>query len=201
MIYCMDTHAGMPEKCILLKNKPGHRYTSRSSSLTRDSVLKGTLLVELTEGEAKESLQFVTTPLNYKKYSNNVVKLYCEPEHVCQLTDKQFNLLLAVKSTFDCHKALDILHWVEKLRVGDDVNVTISFNLEPVRGVIRYIGSLHGEEGTMFGVELLVSIYLLCYFLLTVFGKIWRDKIFANGFLFNNLANFSLQNFSMYSVN
>ena len=156
-------HAGMPEKCILLKNNPAHRYTSRSSSLARDNVLKGTLLVELTEGEARESLQFVTTPLNYKKYSNNLVKLYCEPEYVRQLNDKQFNLLLAVKSSFDCHKALDILHWVEKLRVGDDVKVTISYNLEPVKGAIRYIGTLHGEDGTMFGVELLVSIYIYLY--------------------------------------
>ena len=165
----MKIHAGMPEKCIVLESKPAHRYTSRTGSLAQDNVLKGSLLVELTEDEARESQQFFTTPLNYKKYSNNLVKLYCEPEYVCQLNDKQFNLLLAVKSTFDCYKAFHILHWVEMLRVGDEVNVTTFSNLQPARGVIRYIGSVHGEEGTMFGVELLVcSCIYLHYTVLTI---------------------------------
>ena len=152
---------GMPEKCILLDNKPAHRDITGSNSLTRDNVLKGSLLVELTEGEARETHQFYTIPLNYKKYSNDLVKLYCEPEYVRQLTDKQFNLLLAVKYPFDRCKALEILHWAENLKVGNGIFVTITANLQPVRGIIQYIGSLPGEEGTMFGVELLV-ILLLC---------------------------------------
>ena len=153
----------MPEKCILLENKPAHRDLTASNSLTRDNVLKGSLLVELTEVEARETHQFYSTPLNYKKFSNHLVKLFCEPEYVHQLNDKQFNLLLAVKYPFDRCKALEILHWAEKLKVGDGVFVTISSGFQPVKGIIQYIGSLRGEEGTMFGVELLVMILLLCY--------------------------------------
>ena len=154
----------MPEKCILLENKPAHRDLTGSNSLNRDNALKGSLLVELTEGEARETHQSYSTPLNYKKFSNHLVKLYCEPEYVCQLNDKQFNLLLAVKYPFDRYKALEILHWAEKLKVGDGIFVTISASLQPVRGIIQYIGSLRGEEGTMFGVELLVILIpcLLC---------------------------------------
>lgn len=153
----------MPEKCILLENKPAHRHVTGSNSLSRDNVLKGTLLVELTEGEARETHKYFATPLNYKKYSNNLVKLYCEPEYIRQLNDKQFNLLLGVKHPFDCYKALDILHWVEKLNVGHGVYVNISAKSQPVRGVIQYVGPLHGGEETMFGVELLVRKHLLCF--------------------------------------
>ena len=152
---------GMPEKCILLENKPAHRDNVGSNSLTRDNVLKGSLLVELTESEARRTQQFYSIPLNYKKYSNDLVKLYCEPEYVRQLNDKQFTLLLAVEYPFDRYKALEILSWIEKLKVGDGVFVTITANRQPVRGIVQYIGSLPGEEGTMFGVELLVIIILL----------------------------------------
>ena len=151
----------MPEKCIILENKPAHRPTARSNSLSRDSVLRGSLLVELTEGEARESQQHFPTPLNYKKYSNDLVKLYCEPEYVRQLNETQFNLLLAVKYPLNCYKALDILHWVEKLKVGDNINVSISASPQDVSGIIRYIGPLPGKEGTIFGVELLVSQHCL----------------------------------------
>jgi len=149
----------MPEKCILLKDKVGHKPIYKwnplaARSYSEERVLKGTLLVELT---ARETHQYFTKPLNYKKYSDDSVKLYCKPEHVCQLNDKQFNLLLVVKSPFDRYKTLNILNWAEKLLPGDGVNVTIPTITHPVRGVIQYIGPLPGEEGTKFGIELLVS--------------------------------------------
>lgn len=150
----------MPEKCILLEDKPAHRgHISKSNSLT--NVLKGSLLVELTEREANETRKYFTTPLNYKKYSDDLVKLYCEPEYVLQLNDEQFNLLLGVKYPLDRYKALGILHWAEKLKVGNEANVTIPIIPHPVRGIARYIGSLAGVEGTAFGIELLVSQYVL----------------------------------------
>jgi len=156
----------MSEKCILLKDEVGHKQTNKwnilaARSYIEEHILRGSLLVELTDAEARETHQYFTNPLNYKKYSDNSVKLYCKPEHVCQLNDKQFNLLLGVKLPSDRYKALNILNCVEKLRVGYGVNVTIPTIPHPMRGIIRYIGPLRGEEGTKFGIELLVSQYVL----------------------------------------
>ena len=157
----------MPEKCILLEDAVAQKQTTNKwsplatkSSFFGDRLLRGSLLVELTDTEARETQQYFIPPLNYKKYSDDSVKLYCKPEQVLQLSDEQFNLLLGVKYPFDRYKALNILHWVEKLKSGYGVNVTISTIPHPVRGVIRYIGLLPSEEGTKFGIELLVSKYM-----------------------------------------
>ena len=58
---------------------------------------------------------------------------------------------------FDRYKVLNILNWAEKLRAGFGVNVSIPTVPDPVRGVIQYIGTLPDEEGTKFGIELMVS--------------------------------------------
>ena len=152
----------MPEKCILLEDTIAYKQISKwnkltSKPFTEDCILRGSLLVELTDAEARESNQYFTPPLNYKKYSDDLVKLYCKPELVLQLNDQQFNLLLGVKHLFDRYIALNILNWVEKLKAGFGVNVAIPTIPNPVRGVIRYVGPLPGEEGTKFGIELLVS--------------------------------------------
>ena len=62
-----------------------------------------------------------------------------------------------MKNSYDRHKAVNILQYVEKLRVGYGVYVAIPTIPHPMRGVVRYIGPLPGEEGTKFGIELLVS--------------------------------------------
>jgi len=153
----------MPETCILLEDRVGckqtdKRYTASWAprSYTDERILKGSLLVELTETETRDT-QLYFTNLNYKKYSDDSVKLYCEPERVHQLNDKQFNLLLGVRTTFDRYKALNILNWVETLKTKDIINVTIPTIPHPVKGIVQYIGPLPGEEGTKFGIELLVS--------------------------------------------
>ena len=152
----------MPEKCVLLEDTVGHTLTSKwnplaAKSYIEEHLLRGSLIVELTDCEAREARQWINSPVNYKKYSDDSVKLYCGPEHVRQLNDTQFNLLLGVKVPFDCYKSLNILPWVETLQVGYGVNVTVPHIAHPLRGVIQYIGPLPGEEGTKFGIELLVS--------------------------------------------
>ena len=152
----------MPEKCILLKDTTAYKQTNKwgilsAKSFTEEHILRGSLLVELTDVEARETSQYFTPFLNYKKYSDDTVKLYCEPKVVHQLNDQQFDLLLGVKYPFDRYKALNILNWVEKLKVGFGINVAIPTIPDPARGVIRYTGTLPGEEGTKFGIELLVS--------------------------------------------
>ena len=161
-----SVEAPMPEKCILLEDKVAQKQTSNkwnplaAKSFVGDRILRGSLLVELTDVEARETQQYFSVPLNYKKHLDDSVKVHCKPEQVRQLNDQQFSLLLGVKLPFDRYKVLNILHWVEKLKVGYGVNVTIPTIPHPVRGIIRYIGPLPGEEGTKFGIELLVSLYI-----------------------------------------
>ena len=152
----------MPENCILLEDIIAYKQTSKWAILTaklftEDRILRGSLLVELTDVEARETSQYFTPSLNYKKYSDDSIKLYCKPEHVLQLNDQQFNLLLGVKYPFDRYKALNMLNRVDKLKAGFGINVSIPTIPNPARGVIRYVGPLPGEEGTKFGIELLVS--------------------------------------------
>ena len=153
----------MPEKYILLEDTIAHKQTANKwnplavKSYVDEHLLRGSLLVELAESDARETLQHFAVPLNYKKYSDDSVKLYCKPEQVLQLNEEQFNLLLGVKYPLDRYKALNILHWVETLRIGYGVAVAIPTIPHPVRGVIRYKGLLPGEEGIKFGIEMLVS--------------------------------------------
>ena len=154
----------MLEKCVLLKDTIAYKQISRWNILTtksfyEESILSGSLLVELTDAEARETYQHFAFPLNYKKYSDDSIKLYCKPEQVLQLNDQQFDLLLGVKLLSDRLKALNILNWAEKLRIGFGINLSIPTVSNPVRGIVRYIGPLPDEEGTKFGIELLVSIW------------------------------------------
>ena len=152
----------MPEKYLLLEDVKAHRKAFSWNPLAPVSyvdgdIYRGTLLEDLTEAEAKATQQYFTVPLNYKTYPDDTLRLFCKPEQVLQLNETQFNLLLGVKSTSNCYKALNILNWVEKLKVGYGVYVTIPNIHNPVRGVVRYVGSLPDEEGTKFGIEMLVS--------------------------------------------
>ena len=152
----------MSEKCILLEDRIAYKQTSTWSILTtkaftEEHIVRGSLLITLTDSEVTETSSYFTTPLNYKKYSDDSIKLRCESEQVLQLNDQQFDLLLGVKLLFDRYKVLNILNWAEKLRAGFGVNVSIPTVPDPVRGVIQYIGTLPDEEGTKFGIELMVS--------------------------------------------
>ena len=131
----------MPEKCILLKDTTTYKQISSwnllsGKSFTEDHIPRGSLLVELTEAESRENCQYFDPPLNYKTYSDDSFKLYCEPEHVLQLNNQQFDLLLGVTLPFDRYKALTILNWVENLRDGISVSVAIPTIHNPARGVI-----------------------------------------------------------------
>ena len=155
----------MPEKCILLEDIRGHKKTNKWGPLlpmksyiyVDEYLFRGSLLVELTDAEARETYPYFPVPLNYKDYFDDSVKLYCKPKQVIQLNDEQFNLLLGVNHFLSRYKALSILHWVEEVKVECHVNVITPVIPHSVRGIIRYIGPLPGVRGTKFGIELLVS--------------------------------------------
>ena len=80
------------------------------------------------------------------------------------LSKQQRDLLLGVTNLYNRLEILGRLEWVESLRKGSEVYVTIAtITTSPVRGIVRYIGGLPGEEGRKFGVELLVCTYIYLY--------------------------------------
>ena len=148
----------MSDTFMLLVDTIGYKisksWISRISN--EEHVLKGTLLVGLTEAEAKETKQYCNPILNYKVLSDQAVQLFCEPKDAYPLTRQQKGLLEGIKS-FDRCRISKCLKWAESLTVGDGVDVKIRTISSPVKGVIRYIGCLPEENGTKFGIELMVS--------------------------------------------
>ena len=154
------THVEMTDYYILLEDKDAYKqkkgWNPLAPAYSDDHILKGSLLMALSDSEARDTVQYFNFPLNYKKCTDPTLKLYCDPEDVRQLTEKQFKLLLGVKYATDRYHLLRTLQWAESLDKGDPVAVTIPTISAPIKGVIQYIGPLPGEEGTKFGVELLV---------------------------------------------
>jgi len=150
----------MTDYYVLLEDKDAYKekegwYPIRTS-YSKEHIPKGTLLVKLTKVESEITQPYFPSPLNYKMHSNHTIKLHCEPDKVHQLTESQFHLLLGIRNSLDCYKSLRILNWAEKLAVGDTVNVNLFSDSAPTKGKIQYIGILFGEEGTKFGIELMV---------------------------------------------
>ena len=82
---------------------------------------------------------------------------------ILHITMLQRDFLLGVKQT---HYRMEVLErrlqWVELLTVGCEVYVTIATIPVPVKGIVRYIGKLSGEEGKQFGIEIMVWTVLCC---------------------------------------
>ena len=163
-VYLGNTTMAISDTFMLLVDLIG--FKSSKSWLPRgpveERVHRGTLLVGLSEAEAKETKQYCNPTLNYKILSSeHLIQLFCKPEEVYPLTLHQKGLLIGIKSPYDRYRMAKSLQWAEKLTLGDGVHVNINGIPSPIKVTIRYIGSLPEEDGTKFGVEMLVSCCLL----------------------------------------
>ena len=145
---------------ILLGDANGHtemKFECGPSFRTK-YVLRGTLLVRLSQEEVNElrHQSGITPPLNFKVLKEPAVKLHCEVNNVLLLNYQQKELLLAIGSTNDRLGAVDKVEWAEKLSKGSTVYVSIPTIPTTANGIVHYIGKLPGEDGTKFGIELLV---------------------------------------------
>ena len=91
------------------------------------------------------------------------VFLFVTGSSVLHITSSQRDYLLGVKQTHYRMEVLERLRWTESLTVGSEVYVTITTIPAPVKGIIRYIGELPGEEGRKFGIEIMVCIIHVIY--------------------------------------
>lgn len=121
-------------------------------------VEKGSLVTVLSQREAKATVGHFKPLHNYKYVEDHrTVTLYCETTQVYPLTKNQRALLNGVVRKSVRIEVLHNLDWVERLKEGQYVYVTIPTIPVPVKGVVRLIGPLKGEVGTKFGIELQVA--------------------------------------------
>ena len=88
------------------------------------------------------------------------ITLYYKPYQVFPITSNQRALLNGVSSVGNRIKVIHKLDWVEKLKYGFYVYVTIPTIPTPVKGLFCHVGPLDGAAGTKFGIEILVGDYL-----------------------------------------
>ena len=140
------------------KKQDTFRSGHSSVSYLKEKVCKGTLLVALSHEESRKIASHLHHVHNYKSLANMAVSLYCDARQVRQITRDQRDMLHGVRKL---EVRIDMLHeidWVSSLILGSCVYVYISNINTHVRGVVRHIGKLPGEIGTMYGVELMVCM-------------------------------------------
>ena len=164
---------------VLLKSGRGHmkEETNDGNQLKHVAVYKGSLLAYL------DSLTITIVQEKYGRCVNYKVSDRCEGHQsevfllvdtssIFHLTTLQKEFLLGIRQKHCRIEVLERLQWVESLKVGSEVCVTIATIPTPVRGVIRYIGSLLGEEGRQLGIELMVCITLVCMLNIKVYLQV-----------------------------
>ena len=142
-------------------------YRKRLKPVT---VEKGSLLIRLNLSVVNAMKKNYDCLVNYGVYpsiknlqgKSLVVKIselvYVEADVLLYLSKYRKDLLLGITNPYNRLEVVGRLEWVESLKKESEIYVTIATIPTPVRGIIRYIGELPGEEGTKFGVELLVYI-------------------------------------------
>ena len=161
----MENHR---KRYILLHDRVGHLQERSMGILgllgfgamksTPTPILQGELLEALPDKEQPDtSLKIALAGID-----QNNLRLECRTEDVKRLANEDGNLLLAISSTglryqtFVDKKRLD---FGRQISPGSQVFVKVSGFLEKLQGTVRYIGELPPIHGTMFGVELIVSMF------------------------------------------
>ena len=166
--------------CVVLL-KDGHGYKEEiKDELTPVVMHQGSLLAyldSLVTNRIKEKYDCI---VNYRLADacyDSEVFFFATDSSILYITSRQRDLLLGIEDLQHRVQALDKLEWVESLTVGCEVCVTIDDTTAPVRGIIRYIGELPGEEGRNFGVELLVRSYTEIFIIATYESTLWLHLV------------------------
>ena len=132
------------------------------------TIVKGSLLVRLNPSVVNAVRKQHGCSVNFRVdgsgknlrdgSSKNTEILSVNPDVLLFLSRCQRDLLLGVKNPNNRLEVLVQLEWIESLREGDEVHVTIATIPAPVKGIIHYIGGVPGEDGRNFGIELKVCI-------------------------------------------
>jgi len=156
---------------ILLEDRSGYRETGLLKDFTKwaagkpyseKMVFAGSLLQVLMDEEVAATATHFQPPLNYKTLNDSTLKVYCKPTWIHPLPTRQKDLLLAVNTNIDRAKTYRNVEWVDSLQEGSKVMVKVPNVGYPARSTILYIGKISADGGILFGVEILVSVCLMC---------------------------------------
>jgi len=130
-----------------------------STKSTPTQVLRGALLAALPEIEQPtDSTEIALVGIDRKS-----LFLECTLEYLTRLSDEDANLLLAISSLEErYHTTMDRirLDFGRKILLGHKVYVSVKGVSKKLPGIVWYKGELPSSNGTMFGVELIVSILI-----------------------------------------
>ena len=152
--------------CILTKPKRGiGRPVRERDDPWQCDVHKGEIVVEIPLNERSTTDH---TPHNYRLYTEPNVTLYAQPSDVLPLYGAEADYLLAVHPpSVRCREYLMSENLKEKmeLKVGDTVIFKLKINEDApdsyVNGKIRYLGKLREHDGVYFGIEIIVSYWII----------------------------------------
>ena len=132
-----------------------------ASKPTPTQVLKGELLEALPETEQPgDSTRIALGGIDRK------LRLECRTEDVTQLTREDADLLLAIDSVtlrYQIYIDRGRMDFGKRLELGSPVMVFVRGCSKNLPGVVWYKGDLPNIPGTMFGVQLHVSIEVLVF--------------------------------------
>ena len=160
-------------KYILLKDRVGQTVDRNLFALglatksTPTQVMRGDLLEALPEAEQPlDSTKIALVGIDRKS-----LRLECTMEYLTRLSDEDANLLLAISSLEERYQTfMDRirLDFGRKIVLGCKVYVSVKGISRKLPGVVWYKGELPSNNGTMFGVELIVSIPAFSYMYLLI---------------------------------
>ena len=167
---------------VLLQDIDGFKeeisFVGYGKQLKPVTVAKGSLLIRLNpsvvnavrrQHDYSANFRVDSSTKNLRDGSSKNTEILSVNSNVLYfLSEYQRDLLLGIKNPRNRLEVLGRLEWVESLRKGDEVYVTIATIIAPVRGVIRYIGGLPGEDGRKFGIELRVRLYVCIYLYMVI---------------------------------
>ena len=154
------------QKYILVQDCEGYTVERNIPSVGQ-STKQSPTQVHVSRGELLEALpRSQQPPLDHSRVAlvgiyHKSLRLECGMECIIRLTEEDVNLLLAVSSQqgrYQTYMDKALLDFGRNIGPDSEVFVTVKDHSRKLPGIVWYKGELPPYNGTMFGVELTVSI-------------------------------------------
>ncbi len=150
---------------LLLKDAQGDKSGTILTGFRKKKdvpVLRGSLLIAISPKDAPSGAD--GKPAHNYAVDHDDITLYCSEYVIAPLTNYEFQLLSGISSSGARYDAFnsDNHEWGSNLRVGDTVYVELptedAIANTGCQAVVRWIGTLPGETGITFGIEITVCL-------------------------------------------
>ena len=151
---------------IIIKPKRGvGKPVKEGDNPWQCDVHKGEIVVEIPLNERSTTDH---TPHNYRLYTEPEITLHVSPTDVLPLYGAELDYLLAVhppSARIQQYLRSEDFKKKMELKLGDTVTFKLSINPDSaesyVNGKIRHLGKLREKDGVYFGIEIIVSYWII----------------------------------------